>query len=95
MSQAPHAQQLRTRQKMGDLVFVSTMILDGLTDAVHDYHMGQTAENIAEKWSIDRAAQDAFAVASQNKAEAAQKAGKFIDEIPPVTISSRKGDVVV
>ncbi|WP_313515502.1 acetyl-CoA C-acetyltransferase [Brevundimonas sp.] len=95
MSQAPHAQQLRTRQKLGDLVFVDTMILDGLTDAFHGYHMGQTAENIAEKWSIDRAAQDAFAVASQNKAEAAQKAGKFIDEIAPVTISSRKGDVVV
>lgn len=95
MSQAPHAQQLRTGQKMGDLAFVDTMILDGLTDAFHGYHMGQTAENIAEKWSIDRAAQDAFAVASQNKAEAAQKAGKFVDEIAPVTISSRKGDVVV
>lgn len=95
MSQAPHAQQLRTGQKMGDLAFVDTMILDGLTDAFHGYHMGQTAENIAEKWSIDRAAQDAFAVASQNKAEAAQKAGKFVDEIAPVTISTRKGDVVV
>ena len=95
MSQAPHAQQLRAGQKMGDLAFVDTMIKDGLTDAFHGYHMGQTAENIANKWSIDRAAQDAFAVASQNKAEAAQKAGKFVDEIAPVTISTRKGDVVV
>jgi len=95
MSQAPHAQQLRSGQKMGDLVFIDTMIKDGLTDAFHGYHMGQTAENIANKWSIDRAAQDAFAVASQNKAEAAQKAGKFVDEIAPVTISGRKGDVVV
>ncbi|WP_313002581.1 acetyl-CoA C-acetyltransferase [Brevundimonas sp.] len=95
MSQAPHAQQLRSSQKMGDLAFVDTMIKDGLTDAFHGYHMGQTAENIANKWSIDRAAQDAFAVASQNKAEAAQKAGKFVDEIAPVTISTRKGDVVV
>ena len=95
MSQAPHAQQLRNGQKMGDLALIDTMIKDGLTDAFHGYHMGQTAENIANKWSIDRAAQDAFAVASQNKAEAAQKAGKFVDEIAPVTISGRKGDVVV
>ena len=95
MSQAPHAQQLRSGQKMGDLAFIDTMIKDGLTDAFHGYHMGQTAENIANKWSIDRAAQDAFAVASQNKAEAAQKAGKFVDEIAPVTISGRKGDVIV
>jgi acetyl-CoA C-acetyltransferase len=95
MSQAPHAQQLRSGQKMGDLGFVDTMIRDGLTDAFHGYHMGQTAENIANKWSIDRAAQDAFAVSSQNKAEAAQKAGKFVDEIAPVIISGRKGDVVV
>ncbi|RZJ18923.1 MAG: acetyl-CoA C-acetyltransferase [Brevundimonas sp.] len=95
MSQAPHAQQLRAGQKMGDLALVDTMIKDGLTDAFHGYHMGQTAENIAAKWSIDRAAQDAFAVASQNKAEAAQKAGKFVDEIAAVTISTRKGDVVV
>ena len=95
MSQAPHAQQLRAGQKMGDLAFVDTMIKAGLTDAFHGYHMGQTAENIANKWSIDRAAQDAFAVASQNKAEAAQKAGKFVDEIAPVTIATRKGDVVV
>ena len=95
MSQAPHAQQLRSGQKMGDLAFIDTMIKDGLTDAFHGYHMGQTAENIANKWSIDRAAQDAFAVASQNKAEAAQMAGKFVDEIAPVTISGRKGDVIV
>ncbi|MGO4409329.1 acetyl-CoA C-acetyltransferase, partial [Brevundimonas sp. M-11_2] len=95
MSQAPHAQQLRAGQKMGDLAFVDTMIKDGLTDAFHGYHMGQTAENIANTWSIDRASQDAFAVASQNKAEAAQKAGKFVDEIAPVTIATRKGDVVV
>ena len=95
MSQAPHAQQLRGGQKMGDLALADTMIKDGLTDAFHGYHMGQTAENIANKWSIDRAAQDAFAVASQNKAEAAQKAGKFVDEIAPVTISGRKGDVIV
>ncbi|MBD7941356.1 acetyl-CoA C-acetyltransferase [Brevundimonas guildfordensis] len=95
MSQSPHAQQIRTGQKMGDLALKDTMILDGLTDAFHGYHMGQTAENIAAKWSIDRAAQDDFAVASQNKAEAAQKAGKFVDEIAPVTISTRKGDVVV
>ena len=95
MSQAPHAQQLRSGQKMGDLAFIDTMIKDGLTDAFHGYHMGQTAENIANKWSIDRAAQDAFAVASQNKAEAAQMAGTFVDEIAPVTISGRKGDVIV
>lgn len=95
MSQSPHAQQLRTGQKMGDVSLIDTMIKDGLWEAFNGYHMGQTAENIAEKWSIDRAAQDAFAVASQNKAEAAQKAGKFVDEIAPVTISTRKGDVVV
>jgi acetyl-CoA C-acetyltransferase len=95
MSQAPHAAQLRSGQKMGDLSFKDTMIADGLTDAFHGYHMGQTAENIAEKWAISREDQDAFATASQNKAEAAQKAGKFADEIVPVTISTRKGDVVV
>ncbi len=95
MSQAPHAANLRGGQKMGDLSFTDTMIKDGLWDAFNGYHMGQTAENIAEKWSIARADQDAFAVASQNKAEAAQKAGKFDDEIAPVTISTRKGDVVV
>ena len=95
MSQAPHAANLRNGQKMGDLSFTDTMIKDGLWDAFNGYHMGQTAENIAEKWSIARADQDAFAVASQNKAEAAQKAGKFDDEIAPVTISTRKGDIVV
>ncbi|MEH6663335.1 MAG: acetyl-CoA C-acetyltransferase [Brevundimonas sp.] len=95
MSQAPHAAHLRNGQKMGDLSFTDTMIKDGLWDAFNGYHMGQTAENIADKWSIARADQDAFAVASQNKAEAAQKAGKFDDEIAPVTISTRKGDVVV
>ena len=95
MSQAPHAQHLRTGHKMGDLGFVDTMIKDGLWDAFNGYHMGQTAENIAEKWQIDRKAQDAFAVASQNRAEAAQKAGRFDDEIAPVTVPGRKGDTVV
>src|SRR5437868_10528588 len=95
MSQAPHAQNLRGGQKMGDLSFVDTMIKDGLWDAFHGYHMGQTAENIAARWQITREAQDTFAVASQNKAEAAQKAGKFDAEIAPVTIKGRKGDTVV
>ncbi|MDA0742734.1 MAG: acetyl-CoA C-acetyltransferase [Proteobacteria bacterium] len=95
MSQSPHTAQLRNGQKMGELAFKDSMLQDGLIDAFHGYHMGQTAENIAAKWSIDRASQDAFAVASQNKAEAAQKAGRFADEIVPVTISTRKGDVVV
>ena len=95
MSQAPHAQQLRSGQKMGDLALVDTMIKDGLWDAFHGYHMGQTAENIAARWQITREEQDKFAVASQNKAEAAQKAGKFVDEIAPVTIKGRKGDTVV
>lgn len=95
MSQAPHAQQLRTGQKMGDLALVDTMIKDGLWDAFHGYHMGQTAENIAARWQITREEQDKFAVASQNKAEAAQKAGRFAGEIAPVTIKGRKGDTVV
>jgi acetyl-CoA C-acetyltransferase len=95
MSQAPHAQALRSGQKMGDLSFVDTMIKDGLWDAFHGYHMGQTAENIASRWQITREAQDRFAVASQNKAEAAQKAGRFDGEIAPVTIKGRKGDTVV
>ncbi len=95
MSQSPHAQNLRNGQKMGDLAFVDTMIKDGLWDAFHGYHMGQTAENIAARWQITREEQDRFAVASQNKAEAAQKAGKFKDEIAPVTIKGRKGDTVV
>ena len=95
MSQAPHAAHLRSGQKMGDLNFVDTMIKDGLWDAFHGYHMGQTAENIAARWQITRGDQDNFAVASQNRAEAAQKAGKFADEIAPVTIKGRKGDTVV
>src|ERR1700742_73222 len=95
MSQSPHAQNLRGGQKMGDLAFVDTMIKDGLWDAFHGYHMGQTAENIASRWQITREDQDRFAVASQNRAEAAQKAGKFKDEIVPVTIKGRKGDTVV
>jgi len=95
MSQSPHAQNLRGGQKMGDLALVDTMIKDGLWDAFHGYHMGQTAENIAARWQITREDQDRFAVASQNKAEAAQKAGKFAGEIAPVTIKGRKGDTVV
>ena len=95
MSQAPHAQALRTGQKMGDLGFVDTMIKDGLWDAFHGYHMGNTAENVAQKYQITRAEQDAFAASSQNKAEAAQKSGRFKDEIVPVTVKTRKGDVVV
>jgi acetyl-CoA C-acetyltransferase len=95
MSQSPHAQQLRGGQKMGDLALVDTMIKDGLWDAFHGYHMGQTAENIAARWQITREDQDKFAVTSQNRAEAAQKAGKFAGEIAPVTIKGRKGDTVV
>src|SRR5579871_2156014 len=95
MSQAPHAQNLRNGHKMGDLAFVDTMIKDGLWDAFHGYHMGQTAENIAARWQITREDQDRFAVGSQNKAEAAQKAGRFADEIAPVTVKGRKGDTVV
>src|ERR1700750_2457305 len=95
MSQAPHAQNLRTGQKMGDLALVDTMIKDGLWDAFHGYHMGQTAENIAARWQITREDQDRFAVTSQNRAEAAQTSGRFKDEIVPVTIKGRKGDTVV
>nr|QQZ50117.1 acetyl-CoA C-acetyltransferase [Phenylobacterium glaciei] len=95
MSQSPHASQLRNGTKMGDTTFVDTMIKDGLLDAFHGYHMGQTAENIASRWQITRGEQDEFAVASQNKAEAAQKAGKFVGEIAPVTIKGRKGDTIV
>ncbi len=95
MSQAPHAAHLRNGTKMGDMSFTDTMTKDGLIDAFHGYHMGQTAENIAARWQITRADQDEFAVASQNKAEAAQKAGKFAGEIAPVTIKGRKGDTVV
>src|SRR5206468_8019571 len=95
MSMAPHAQYLRGGQKMGAIEFVDTMIKDGLWDAFNGYHMGNTAENVARQWQITRAQQDEFAVASQQKAEAAQKAGRFNDEIVPVTIKGRKGDVVV
>ena len=95
MSQSPHASHLRNGTKMGDVAFVDTMIKDGLWDAFHGYHMGQTAENIASRWQITREDQDRFAVTSQNRAEAAQKAGKFAGEIAPVTIKGRKGDTVV
>ncbi|MBB3872744.1 acetyl-CoA C-acetyltransferase [Brevundimonas mediterranea] len=95
MSQAPHAQQLRAGHKMGDVALIDTMIQDGLWDAFNGYHMGQTAENIADKWAITREAQDEFALASQNKAEAAQNAGRFDAEIVPVVIPGKKGDVVV
>lgn len=95
MSLAPHCQHLRAGTKMGDLKFIDTMIKDGLTDAFFGYHMGNTAENVARKWQLTRDEQDAFAVASQNKAEAAQKAGRFKDEIVPVTVKTRKGEVIV
>jgi len=95
MSLAPHAAHMRAGTKMGDLKLIDTMIKDGLWDAFHGYHMGTTAENVAQKWQITRDEQDKFAVASQNKAEAAQKMGRFKDEIAPVTVPSRKGDVVV
>jgi acetyl-CoA C-acetyltransferase len=95
MSLAPHAAYMRAGTKMGDLQLVDTMIKDGLWDAFHGYHMGTTAENVAQKWQITRDEQDKFAAASQNKAEAAQKAGRFKDEIAPVTVPSRKGDVIV
>ncbi len=94
MSMATHAAYIRSGQKMGDLSLVDTMIKDGLWDAFNNYHMGQTAENIATKFGISRQEQDEFAVASQNKAEAAQKAGKFKDEIVPVTLKSRKGETI-
>ena len=95
MSMAPHAAHLRNGTKMGSLDLVDTMIKDGLWDAFNGYHMGTTAENVAKQYQITRLQQDEFAVGSQNKAEAAQKAGKFKDEIVPVTIKSRKGDIVV
>jgi acetyl-CoA C-acetyltransferase len=95
MSQAPHCIHLRNGVKMGDAAMVDTMIKDGLWDAFNGYHMGNTAENVAQRWQITREQQDQFAVASQNKAEAAQKAGRFKDEIVPVTIKTRKGDVIV
>ena len=95
MSLAPHCQYLRAGAKMGDIKLLDTMIKDGLTDAFYGYHMGNTAENIARQWQLTREEQDIFAVASQNKAEAAQKAGRFADEIVPVTVKTRKGDIVV
>src|SRR2546423_3441598 len=95
MSQAPHCAYLRSGVKMGNLEMVDTMIKDGLWDAFNGYHMGNTAENIARQWQITRAQQDEFAVASQNKAEGAQKAGRFKDEIVPVTVKTRKGEIVV
>ena len=95
MSISAHAANLRRGQKMGDAAFVDTMIRDGLWDAFNDYHMGQTAENVANQWQISREMQDSFAVASQNKAEAAQKEGRFDEEVIPVTIKTRKGDIVV
>ena len=95
MSLSPHVAHLRAGTKMGDVKYIDSMIRDGLWDAFNGYHMGQTAENVAEKWQISREAQDEFAVASQNKAEAAQKAGKFADEIVPFTVKTRKGDIVV
>ncbi|OWU79043.1 acetyl-CoA C-acetyltransferase [Phaeobacter sp. 22II1-1F12B] len=95
MSMSPHAANLRQGHKMGDMSYIDTMIRDGLWDAFNGYHMGQTAENVAEKWQINRESQDEFAVASQNKAEAAQKAGKFKDEITAFTVKTRKGENVV
>jgi acetyl-CoA C-acetyltransferase len=95
MSLSQHGAHLRAGTKMGDLKFVDTMIRDGLTDVFNAYHMGQTAENVAAKWQLSRDEQDKFALASQNKAEAAQKAGRFKEEIVPFTVSGRKGDIVV
>ena len=95
MSLAPHAAHLRAGVKMGEMKFVDTMLKDGLIDAVQGYHMGTTAENVATKWQISREDQDRFATGSQNRAEAAQKAGKFKDEIVAFTVAGRKGDVVV
>jgi acetyl-CoA C-acetyltransferase len=95
MSVAPHCAHLRGGVKMGNFEMIDTMIKDGLWDAFNGYHMGNTAENVARQWQITRQQQDAFAVASQNKAEAAQKSGRFKDEITPVTVKTRKGDVVV
>jgi acetyl-CoA C-acetyltransferase len=95
MSMSAHAQMLRAGAKMGNVSLVDTMINDGLTDAFNGYHMGITAENLAEKYQITREDQDAFALASQHKAEAARASGRFADEITPVTIKGRKGDTVV
>lgn len=95
MTMSPHAQNIRAGQKMGDMKLIDTMIKDGLWDAFNGYHMGQTAENVAGKWQITREQQDEFAVASQNKAEAAQKEGRFKDEIFAFTVPGRKGDTIV
>ncbi|SNT19796.1 acetyl-CoA C-acetyltransferase [Antarctobacter heliothermus] len=95
MSISTHCANLRQGQKMGDMQYIDTMIRDGLWDAFNGYHMGQTAENVAQQWQISRDMQDEFAVGSQNKAEAAQKAGKFDDEIVAYTVKTRKGDIVV
>src|SRR3984885_11866295 len=95
MSLSPHVAHMRAGTKMGDVKFIDSMIKDGLTDIFNNYHMGITAENVAAKWQISRDEQDKFALGSQNKAEAAQKAGKFADEITPFTVSTRKGDIVV
>ncbi|MGF9565846.1 acetyl-CoA C-acetyltransferase [Neorhizobium sp. JUb45] len=95
MSMAPHCAHLRGGTKMGDMKMIDTMISDGLTDAFYGYHMGITAENVARQWQLSRDDQDQFALASQNKAEAAQKAGRFADEIVPFTVKSRRGDVTV
>jgi acetyl-CoA C-acetyltransferase len=95
MSLSPHVAHLRAGQKMGDLKFIDCMIKDGLWDAFNGYHMGTTAENVAKQWQLGRDEQDAFAVSSQNKAEAAQKAGRFADEIAPFTVKTRKGETVV
>ena len=95
MTLSPHVANLRSGTKMGDVKYIDSMIRDGLWDAFNNYHMGQTAENVAAQWQISRDAQDEFAVASQNKAESAQKSGKFADEITPFTVSTRKGDIIV
>jgi len=95
MTLSPHVAHLRAGHKMGDMMYIDSMIRDGLWDAFNGYHMGQTAENVAEKWQIGREQQDEFALASQNKAEAAQKAGKFDGEVIPFTVKTRKGDIIV
>ena len=95
MTLSPHVAHLRAGQKMGDMKYIDSMIRDGLWDAINGYHMGQTAENVAEQWQISRDMQDEFALASQNKAEAAQKAGRFDDEVIPFTVKTRKGDIIV
>jgi acetyl-CoA C-acetyltransferase len=95
MTLSPHVAHLRAGHKMGDVQYIDSMIRDGLWDAFNGYHMGQTAENVAAQWQISRDMQDEFALASQNKAEAAQTAGKFADEITPFTVKTRKGDIIV